>query len=263
MDKFEKGLKIAGLGIRFFFGIAVIGTVLYFGNELMSKFGDDNIVTHLASDVTQISQNVEEVEEHDAVITQENVPYPVYVDYGEVILGTASQECNLIIMTRPVQVTDNISKDGLFGLREVFGQTQMVVYHGEAEYSVDLSELNQEDYVINEREHTIRITVPYPTFRVIPNVEDYEFSDPSNGVLRFGALQLTPEAQAELEANAISKMYESVDADAETWTIAEDYARLSIENLFQTSIDAQTNINLRNADDNAQFVYYDVIVDFE
>lgn len=263
MDKFEKGYRIAKLSIVLVIGIAFVGSVLYFGNKIISKMDEYNSVSHIASEVTKFSEDVADVEEHDAVITQENVPYPVYVDYGEVILGTASQECDLRIMTRSVQVSDEISKDGLFGWDVVFGQTQGVVYHANVDYFVDLGELDIDDILVNEREHTIRITVPYPTHEVNLVPEEYEFFDSSNGLLRFGEMQITPEIQTQLESNARTRIEANISEDDASWTIVEDYARLSIENLFQTSVNAQTNENLEASEDNAQFVYYDVIVEFE
>lgn len=260
MDKFEKGYRIAKLAVTLVLGVTVAGSVVYLGNKLMNELNEDDRVPHIASEIAKVSQDVEE---HDAVVTQENVPYPVYVDYGEVILGTASQECDLRIMTRPVQVSDEISKEGLFGWSEVFGQTQGVIYHANVDYFVDLGELDLNDIVVNDRDHTIRITVPYPTHEVNLVPDEYEFFDSANGILRFGEMQITPEIQTQLETNARTRMEENISEDDASWVIVENYARLSIENLFQTSVNAQTNENLAASDDNAQFVYYDVIVDFE
>lgn len=260
MGKFEKGYRIAKLAVFLIVAVIVAGSSIYLVKTISSKFDDNNSVPHIASDIAKISQNNEE---HDAVVTQENVPYVVNVDYEEVILGTASQECDLRIMTMPIQVSDEISKNGLFGWDLVFGQTQGVVYHANVDFFVDLGELDVNDISINEREHTIRITVPYPTHEVTLLPDEYEFFDSANGLLRFGEMQITPEIQTQLESNARTRIEDNISEDEATWTIAEDYARLSIENMFQTSINAQTNENLESSEGNAQFVYYDVIVDFE
>lgn len=258
MDKFEKGYRVARLVVSVFIGLAISCALVYAANTLLGKVNKN---PHNAEDVIETEYKTNG---HDVAFNQNNVLYPVYVDYGEVILGTASQECNLRIMTRPVQVSDVITKEGLFGWDVVFGQTQGVVYHANVDYFVDLSDLDIDDILVNEREHTIIITVPYPTPEVNLIPEEYEFFDSANGLLRFGELQITPEVQTQLEANARARIEESINDDDASWTIVEDYARLSIENLFQTSIIAQTNENMEAAeDDNAQFVYYDVVVEFE
>ena len=261
MGKFEKGYRIAKLAVFLIVALIVAGSSIYLVKTISSKLDDNNSVPHIASDIAKISQNSEE---HDAVVTQENVPYPVYVDYGEVILGTASQKCDLRIMTMSVQYADELSKDGLWGLSEVFGQTQGVVYHANVDYYVDLGELDTSDILVNESDHTIMITVPYPTYEVNLLPDEYRFFDSANGVLRFGDMEITPEMQTQIESDARSNIEEMIDEDDASWAFAEDYARLSIENLFQTSINARTNETLaHSADDNAQFVYYDVVVEFE
>ena len=54
-------------------------------------------------------------------------------------------------------------------------------------------------------------------------------------------VEVTVEADKTGEHAAIATFTNNINEDEATWTIAEDYARLSIENLFQTSINAQTN----------------------
>lgn len=258
MDKFDRIYKVVRLVVSSAVMAGVCGTVIYCINTWKSD--SDDGIPHTASEVIETITNVED---HDLEIVQENVPHPVYVDYGDVILGEAYQDCDLKIMSMPVQVSDELFKPGLFGLETVFGQSQGVVYHAEAEFYVDLSELDVDDYYVNDEDHTITITVPYPTQRIIPVIEEYEFFSSSNGILRFGEFEITPESQAEIESNAIDMIDERVRDDEEIWGIVEEYAKLSLEDTFQTSIDAVTYANIEKADDNAQFVYYDVIIEFE
>ena len=256
MDLFERVYKVARLTVGLVVVAGVCGTVVYGIDAWKNK--SDNGIPHTASEVVEV---ITDVEDHDMEMVQEELPYSVYVDYEEVILGKASQECDLRVMTMAIQVSDEISKPGLFGWETIFGQSQGVVYHADVDYYVDLSELDADDYVKNDENHTITITVPYPTYEIHPDVDEYEFFSPSNGVLRFGEFQITPELQTEIESEAMDKLDEEVQDDEASWAIVENYARLSIENMFQSCIDAQTYENMA-ADANAQFVYYDIVVEF-
>lgn len=259
MSRFDAFVKYAKFGMGTIVTVAIVAGVGIGVKTALDIKASLEEQPHKASDVVRTEESVEE---HDEVIIQENVLTPVYVDYGAVIMGAAEQQSDLRIMTRPIQIADTISKPGIFNWSTLFGQTQVVVYHADVDYYVDLSGLGSDDIVVNEREHTIRITVPYPEFEVHPDFDEYEFFDPSNGLLRFGELTLTPEMHTELESNAMEKLEEYVEADQESMETAEEYARLAIENLFQVAITAQTIENLETADENTVFVYYDVIVSF-
>jgi hypothetical protein len=123
--------------------------------------------------------------------------------------------------------------------------------------------LDDSDINVDERAHIIRITIPYPEYEINPVFDEYEFFDPSNGLLRFGALTLTPEMHTVIESEAMDKLADYVEADEDSWETAEEYARLAVEDLFQVAINARETAIIEEEGGNAQFVYYDVVVMFE
>lgn len=256
MEKKTELFKTLKIVARTVFVVIFAGTLIFTIYTLRNNTGEKS---HTVSEVIEVNDSPAD---HDTAIVQDNVPYPVYVDYGDVILGAAERESDLRIMTRPVQIADVISKDGLFNWTEVFGQSQVVVYHAEVDYFVDLSGLDDSDINVDEREHVIRITIPYPEYEIRPIFDEYEFFDPSNGLLRFGSLTLTPEMHTEIESDAMDKLADYVEDDEESWETAEEYARLAVEDLFQVAINAQETATIEAEGSNAQFVYYDVVVMF-
>lgn len=209
--------------------------------NILSKLGSSS---HTADEVLTVKSNNNDTLE----LQQENVPYTLEVEIGPVLLQEAQQEKKLIIMTQKASASQIAKKGGLFGI-PIFKQTKAIVFYGEGTFFVDLSSLTSDDFVIDKEEKTITIYIPKPQFTVklLPN--ETEFFDSSNGMLRFGEMEITPEYMSKLESEGIERISQTLSSDSNTLATAEKFAKLSVKELFEPLVKAQIDAALENAED--------------
>ena len=196
-------------------------------------------------------------------IVQQKVPYVVDVDFTPVLLGEAQLEKKLIIMTQKATASETAKKAGLFKL-PVFKQTKAIIFHGEGTYYVDLSSLSSSDFVIDDENKTITIFIPKPQLSVKLVSEETEFFDASNGTLRFGEMEITPEAMTTLETQGIARIKESLDSDKNTWETAQKFAKLSVKEIYEPLVAAQIDAALQKASDEYAIpAYYTITVEIK
>ena len=236
-----KNKKRSGLGIILLLVLFVaIGLIAGDYFNILSKVGWSK---HSAQDVIDV-----DTENGSTVITQEHVPYVLKVDFSPALLQEAQHEQKLIIMTRKASVPVVAKKEGLWKI-PVFKQTKAIIFYGEGEFFVDLSSLSNDDFVIDNQAQTITIYIPKPEFSVKLLPDETEFFDSSNGILRFGEMQITPEAMMTLESEGINQLTETLEADSNTWEAAERFAKLSVKELYEPLIKAQIDAAVQDAAD--------------
>lgn len=217
-------------------GLVVAGD--YF--NILSKIG---VTSHKADEVVSVNTN-----NGTAEIRQKRVPYVLEVEFGPVLLQEAQQEKKLIIMTQKASASQVAKKDGLFNL-PIFKQTKAIVFYGEGTFFVDLAKLSSDDFVVDDEEKTITINIPKPEFTVKLLPDETEFFDSSNGLLRFGEMQITPEAMITIETQGIERITRTLEEDSNTWATAEKYAKLSVKEIFEPLVKAQVDAAVQNAED--------------
>lgn len=196
-------------------------------------------------------------------IVQQKVPYVIDVDFAPVLLKEAQLEKKLIVMTQKATASEIAKKDGLFGL-SVFKQTKAIIFHGEGTYFVDLSSLSSADFVIDKENKTITIYIPKPQLTVKLLSNETEFFDASNGSLRFGEMEITPEAMTTLQTQGIARITEVLEADETAWDTAIKFAKLSVKEIYEPLVAAQIEAALQNAaDEYAIPAYYTIIVEIK
>lgn len=196
-------------------------------------------------------------------IKQEKVPYTVQVDFGDTLMEEAQKENKLQIMTRETTTPYTAKKEGLFSW-PVFKQTKVMVFHGKGTYTVDLSQITSEDISVNNNTETITIRIPEPVCTVDYLPEETEFFDTSNGLLRFGEMQLTPEIQNEMEKKGKALLEEKFASDTESTALAEKYAAMAVKEDYQKVVNAAVKAAVSEAnDDFAKPVIYtiEVVID--
>lgn len=196
-------------------------------------------------------------------ITQQKVPYVVDVDFSPVFLKEAQLEKKLIIMTQKANATEKHTKNGLFSL-PFFKQTMAIIFHGEGTYYVDLSHLTSDDFVVDNENRTITISIPKPELTVNLKQNETEFLDSSNGALRFGEMELPPATQNDLEIKGIESITKALEADNNTWETAEKFAKLSVKEIYEPLVVAQVDAAVQNADDELAIpAYYTINVEIK
>lgn len=270
MGKSFKGL-ITGLFFAFILIIAFIAGD-FFDLNIASTLGLSRKSTqteHIPDSEPYTADEVVEVEVITPIdnsgsgaiaITQQQVPYVVHVDFRPVLLGEAQLEKKLQIMTQKATAPQIATKDGLFSL-SVFKQTKAIIFHGEGSYYVDLSSLTSKDFDIDDVNRSITINIPKPQLSVKLLPEETEFFDSSNGILRFGEMEIPPEQMTTLETQGIARITEILESDTNTWETAIRFAKLSVKEIYEPLIAAQVDEAVKNAaDEFAIPAYYTITV---
>lgn len=151
------------------------------------------------------SQIEQEMAENQIVLSSKGGRRTV-VDFKEPIILAHGQESRLIVHTAQLSETISIADEGLGG----WGWTsayQDIVYEGEVQYTVDLSQLSEEDFVVNNEMKTLTVRIPYAVLEPI-NIpsEKIKFGDVKKGWAAPKDIKLTPEEHAKLEIQISDKM---------------------------------------------------------
>ena len=154
-------------------------------------------------------------------------------------------------------------KDGLWSL-PVFKQTQAILFYGEVTYTVDLSSMSPDDFVVDNNNKTITITIPKPQLSVKFLPDETESFDSSNGILRFGKMETTSEMRTELEKQGLQQITEAFESDEKILDTAERFAKLSVKELYEPLIMAQVDAAVKNANDEFAIpAYYSISVEIK
>ncbi len=219
--------------------------------------------THTAEQVVEVETVVpfDEAGYGAIEVEQQKVPYVVEVDFTPVLLGEAQLEKKLIIMSQRATTSETAKKAGLFSF-PLFKQTKAIIFHGEGTYFVDMSSMTSCDFVVDNEKRTITIYIPKPELTVKLLPEETEFFDSANGTLRFGEMEITPEAMTTLEAQGIARITDTLESDENTWEMAEKFAKLSVKEIYEPLVIAQVDAAVQDADDEYAIpAYYTIIVE--
>lgn len=128
------------------------------------------------------------------------------VDFKEPILLTHGKDSRLIVHTAHLTETISIASEGLGGW-EWTSAYQDIVYEGDAQYTVDLSHLSEEDFVVNNELKTLTVRIPYAVLSPI-NIpaEQIKFHDVKKGWAAPKDIKLTAQENAQLEIQVNNQM---------------------------------------------------------
>ena len=127
-------------------------------------------------------------------------------DFREPILLTHGKDSRLIVHTAHLSETISIASQGLGGWAWTSAY-QDIVYEGDAQYSVDLSQLSEEDFVVNNDLKTLTVRIPYAVLSPINIPADQiKFHDVKKGWAAPKDIKLTAEENTQLTMQVHDKM---------------------------------------------------------
>ena len=128
------------------------------------------------------------------------------VDFREPILLTHGKDSRLIVHTAHLSETISIASQGLGGWAWTSAY-QDIVHEGDAQYSVDLSQLSEEDFVVNNDLKTLTVRIPYAVLSPINIPADQiKFRDVKKGWAAPKDIKLTAEENTQLTMQVHDKM---------------------------------------------------------
>ena len=174
-----------------------------------------------------------DVSGYDLTIDNNGIFGYTAVDFAEVVLGKASQQKKIEVYEREVTDVATITDAGLLKVK-LFSKHQQIQYNGVATYIVDLSQLTDSDFSVNEKKHVVTIKIPHAELKDI-NVNKVEFGEIEGGALSFGKIKMTAEESQKIENEAKEKMVAKLDAENESEK-ADEFAKTTIWELFYPQI---------------------------
>jgi hypothetical protein len=114
-------------------------------------------------------------------------------EFKEPILLTHGKESRLIVYTAELSETVSLADEGWGGFK--WNSTyQEAKYYGLAEYTVDLSQLSEEDFIVNNELKILTVRIPYAILSPINILNDKtQFYDPEKGWAGPKGVKLTAE----------------------------------------------------------------------
>jgi len=146
-----------------------------------------------------------EMEGNRIVLSEKKLRRTV-AEFREPIVLKHGKESRLIVHTAHLSETISIASEGLGGWAWTSAY-QEIQYEGDAQYTVDLSRLSEEDFVVNNELKTLTVRIPYAELAPINIPADQiKFHDVKKGWAAPKDIKLTAEENAQLMIQVGDKM---------------------------------------------------------
>lgn len=158
----------------------------------------DEFIDNVAGQIEQ------EMEDNQIVLSVKSGRRTV-AEFKDPIILTHGKESRLIVHTAQLSETVSVSNQGLGGWAWT-SSYQKIEYRGIAEYTVDLSQLSEEDFVVNNEQKTLTVRIPYAELSPINIPADQiKVYDEEKGWAA-ASITMTTKENAQLEIQAQEKM---------------------------------------------------------
>ncbi len=158
-------------------------------------------------------------------------------DFKEAIIKKAISTQELIIMKQPLEIETTITKAGLGGL-EIFSKTKSVTYSATGEFTVNLSEIDEDHIEVDEENKKVTVFIPHAVLHsTVINYDEMKFDDTEKGLLAFGDIHLTVEDQTELEKSVKAEMETRLNKE-DILNSADEFAIMNTWQIFQPLVSA-------------------------
>ena len=178
----------------------------------------------------------QEMEDNRIVLSSRGLRRTV-ADFQEPIVLTHKKDSRLIVHTARMSETISIASEGLGGWAWT-SSYQDIVYEGDAQYTVDLSKLSEEDFAVNNELKTLTVRIPYAVLSPI-NIpaEQIKFRDVKKGWAAPKDIKLTAEESAQLMIQVNDKMKAKL-IDDNIIAQANENAKIVVAELLSATVQA-------------------------
>ena len=179
-------------------------------------------------------QIVQEMAENRIVLSAKGGRRTV-ADFQDPILLTHGKDSRLIVHTAHLSETISIASEGLGGWAWTSAY-QDIVYEGDAQYTVDLSQLSGEDFSVNNELKTLTVRIPYAVLSPISIPADQiKFRDVKKGWAAPKDIKLTAEENAQLTIQVNNKMKAKL-IDENIIAVANANAKTVVADLLSATV---------------------------
>ena len=176
----------------------------------------------------------QEMDENKFVISVKNGRRTV-AEFKEPIILSHGKESRLIVHTAILSETISIASEGLGGWAWT-SSYQDIMYEGEAQYTVDLSMLSEDDFSVNNETKTLTVRIPYAVLSPINIPADkIKFHDVKKGWAAPKDIKMTAEESARLMVQVNDKMKAKL-IDENIIAIANENAKKVVAELLTATV---------------------------
>ena len=156
--------------------------------------------------VDSVAMNIRQEMEDNRIVLSSGGLRRTVADFKEPIILAHGKESRLIVYNAHLSEKISLANEGLGGW-EWTSIYQDIEYEGDAQYTVDLSKLKDEDFMVNNELYTLTVRIPYAELAPI-NIpaEQIRFHDAKKGWAAPKDIKLTPEQNAQLVMQVSDKM---------------------------------------------------------
>ena len=178
----------------------------------------------------------QEMDENQIVISKKSGRRTV-ADFKDPIILAHGKDARLIIYTAELSEVVSLANEGWGGFK--WNSTyKEAKYFGLAEYTVDLSQLSEEDFIVNNELKILTVRIPYPVLSPINILDDRtQFNDTEKGWLGPKDVELTPEEHTKIMLEVKEKMKAQL-IDQNIMAKANEEAKTVVAELLAATIQA-------------------------
>ena len=156
--------------------------------------------------VDSVAMNIRQEMDDNRIVLSSGGLRRTVADFKEPIILAHGKESRLIVYNAHLSEKISLANEGLGGW-EWTSIYQDIEYEGDAQYTVDLSKLKDEDFMVNNEFYTLTVRIPYAELAPI-NIpaEQIRFHDAKKGWAAPKDIKLTPEQNAQIVMQVSNKM---------------------------------------------------------
>ena len=227
----EKTVAVPAVWKKFFTLIALFALILACILVIRSFLTKESTFTD-----TVASQIAQEMAENHIVLSSKTMRRTV-ADFQEPIILTHGKDSRIIVHTAHLSETISIASEGLGGW-EWTSTYQEIVYEGDAQYTVDLSQLSEEDFTVNNELKTLTVRIPYAVLDPINIPADQiKFRDVKKGWAAPKDIKLTAQENTQLTIQVNNKMKAKL-IDENIIAVANQNAKTVVADLLSATVHA-------------------------
>ena len=191
---------------------------------------ESEFVDNVAGEIEQ------EMAENQIVLSRKGGRRTV-ADFKDPIIIAHGKDARLIVYTAELSEVVSMADEGWGGFK--WNSTyQEAKYFGQAEYTVDLSQLSEEDFIVNNEQKILTVRIPYAVLSPINILNDKtQFKDTEKGWLGPKEVKMTSEELNKIMLEVEEKMKAQL-IDENIMAKANEEAKIVVAELLTATIQA-------------------------
>ena len=187
--------------------------------------------------VDSVAGQIEQEMAENQIVLSSGIGRRTVADFKDPILLSHGKESRLIVHTAHLSETISIASEGLGGW-EWTSAYQDIVYEGDAQYTVDLSQLSEGDFIVNNELKTLTVRIPYAVLDPINIPADQiKIRDVKKGWAAPKDIKLTAQENTLLTIQVNDKMKAKL-IDDNIIAVANESAKIVVADLLSATVHA-------------------------